>query len=304
MPFGLSAITRRLRDLGPDMSPSVIQASAALYAPFHEQEPYRDVRCTRDVFYGPHERHRLDVFEPVDGGQEGGLPVLVFVHGGGFVGGDKRQPGTPYQDNVALWAVRHGLVGVNITHRLAPEFAWPAGAEDVAAALQWVREHVAQHRGDPDRIHLMGTSAGAVHAASYVSHPEFHRGGDPGIAGAILLSGAYDFSTSEPNERLRLYLGEDRSRYAERSSIDGLVESNVPLLYVLAELDPPNFEQQALEVISRHFARHGRWPRFIRLMGHNHFTATLHLNTPDEYLGRQVLDFAGITAAAPVAGGR
>src|SRR5580692_10223625 len=67
-----------------------------------------------------------------------GRPVLMFVHGGAFIGGNKRMPGTPFYDNVMLWAVKNGFVGVNITYRLAPPFPWPAGAEDIASAIQWV----------------------------------------------------------------------------------------------------------------------------------------------------------------------
>lgn len=286
------AVSRRVRALGRDMSEDTIARSRELYAPHHEREPYAGVAVTRDVAYGPHARHRLDVFE-ASGDAGGGRPrpVLVFVHGGGFVRGDKWHPGTPYQDNVGVWAVRHGMVGVNITHRLAPESTWPAGAEDVAAAIACVRSTVGRHGGDPDRVHLMGTSAGAVHAASYVSHPELQPAGGPGLAGVILLSGIYDLAAATPNPRLLTYFGDDPARYPERSSIAGLVEPAVPVLLGLAELDPPEFERQALLVVERHVARHGCWPRLARLTGHNHFTATLHLNTPDETLGRELVDF-------------
>jgi hypothetical protein len=89
----------------------------------------------------------------------------VFVHGGGFVAGDKAYPGAPAYDLVGAWAVRHGWVGVNITYRYAPEVKWPAGAEDVAAAVAWIRENIAAYGGDPGRIVVMGNSAGAVHAS-------------------------------------------------------------------------------------------------------------------------------------------
>ncbi|MQA87927.1 MAG: alpha/beta hydrolase fold domain-containing protein [Streptosporangiales bacterium] len=289
----LGAIARRIGELGTAVSPSVLEASKAIYEPFHEREPYRDVRLTRDVAYGAHPRHRLDVFEPSDAPEGGPLqqrPVLLFFHGGGFVGGDKNHPGAPYNDNVALYAVRHGLVGVNVTYRLAPEAGWPAGAEDVAAALAWARANIAAHGGDADQLYLMGTSAGAVHVASYLSHPEFHLPGGAGVAGAILASGAYDLTTFDP-DRTAVYLGEDRARLAERSSIRGLVDGEVPVLYVLAEFDPPAAERQALQLLNAYWERHGRWPRFLRLPGHNHFTVTLHLNTPDDAFGRQILAF-------------
>src|SRR4051812_47511565 len=127
MALDLARLAADIRALGAVISPAVLESSQALYTPHHEIEPYKDVRVLRDVTYGAHERQRLDVFTPTSGGKR---PVIMFVHGGGFVGGDKKRPGTPYQDNVALWAVRNGMVGVNITYRLAPQNPWPAGAED------------------------------------------------------------------------------------------------------------------------------------------------------------------------------
>jgi triacylglycerol lipase len=281
--------TARIRALGRTIEPAVLEAAQKIFTPQHETEPYAGVRVQRDLAYGAHERHRLDVYAPDAAGAP--RPVLVFVHGDGFTGGDKKRPGTPYQDNVALWAVRHGMVGVNITHRLAPDFPWPAGAEDIAAALAWVRANAAAHRGDPARVFLMGTSAGATHVACYLAHAAFHGANGAGLAGAIMLSGVYDLENTEPRESIRAYFGADRAAYAARSPLRGLVDAAVPLMFVLAEFDPPEFERQALGMVTAFAARHGRWPRFVRLMGHNHFTATLHLNTADDYLGRQIAEF-------------
>ncbi|MFX9688552.1 alpha/beta hydrolase, partial [Acinetobacter baumannii] len=79
----------------------------------------------RDVKYGPAERHLLDVFVPEK--NPGARPVLIYVHGGGFVAGNKRPPNSPFYDNILLWAVNNGCVGVNTTYRLAPASPWPAG---------------------------------------------------------------------------------------------------------------------------------------------------------------------------------
>ena len=149
----------------------------------HEREPYQGVKVSRDQAYGADPRHLLDVFEPA---RRSGLsrPVLLFVHGGGFVAGDKHRPGSPYQDNVALWAVRHGMVGVNMTYRLAPQHPWPAarwmsgppwpGFAPISASTAVTR------RGSI----LMGTSAGAAHAGAYAVNARFHAGDDAGHRGA------------------------------------------------------------------------------------------------------------------------
>ena len=110
--------------------------TAALFAPMQQKEPYQGVKTERDVKYGPADRHLLDVFTPETASPA--RPVLIFIHGGGFVAGNKRTPGSPFYDNIMLWAVNNGFVGVNATYRLAPQSPWPAGAEDLAAVVAWV----------------------------------------------------------------------------------------------------------------------------------------------------------------------
>jgi len=277
----------KVRAIGREILPAVMP-SQAIYEGQHETEPYQGIKVTRDARYGPHERNRLDVF--AEEGAAGKRPIFIFVHGGGFVMGDKRAaPTSPYLDNVALWAARHGMVGINITYRLAPEFKFPSGAEDLAAAVRWAREHAAEFGGDPDRICLMGTSAGAVHVADFVAQPQF-KPGHAGVKGAILLSGIYDITWGGAPPA-PAYYGEDAAKHDAMSSLPGLVESAIPLMFVLTEFDPEPFERQAQHVLETWTQRHGHWPFFVRLMGHNHLTSTFHLNTADDYLGVQMLRF-------------
>ena len=276
----------KVRAIGREILPAVMP-SQEIYAGQHETEPYAGVQVTRDAKYGPHERHRLDVFAAE--GASGKRPIFIFVHGGGFVMGDKRSPGSPYLDNVALWAARHGLVGINITYRLAPEFQFPSGAEDLAAAVTWARDHASEFGGDPDRIFVTGTSAGAVHVADFIAQPQF-KGGHAGVKGAILLSGIYDVTWGGAPPA-PAYYGEDPSRWSSMSSLPGLLDSDIPIMFVVTEFDPEPFERQALRVLEQWGQRHGSWPFFVRLMGHNHLTSTFHLNTDDDYLGVQMLRF-------------
>ncbi|MEQ8700182.1 MAG: alpha/beta hydrolase, partial [Bauldia litoralis] len=222
-------------------------------------------------------------------------PVLLFIHGGGFTSGDKLLEGTPFYDNVGLWAVENGFIGVTMTYRLAPEHQWPAAVEDVAQAVAWLRGAIAGRGGDPERLFVMGHSAGAVHAASYVARPEFHPEAGSGVAGAILVSGIYNIATSEDAPILETYYGTDRGTFADRSTVPHFGRVGVPVMVAVGEYDPPDFTRQALELVRVLFDRDGRPPRFVRAHGHNHYTEIMAFNLPySPELARQILDFVNI----------
>ncbi len=228
-------IATKLQELGRVIDPP---KTAALYAPLQQKEPYQGVRVERDVKYGPADRNLLDVFVPETADSK--RPVLIFVHGGAFTAGNKRGPNaSPFYDNIMLWAVKNGFVGVNTTYRLAPQSPWPAAAEDLANVVQWVADNAASRGGDPARVYLMGHSAGAVHVSSYVSHPKFHKVGGGGLAGAIMVSGLYNPTAETVGEPEKAYFGTDPTLYAERSSLRGLLATKLPLMIAAAELDPP-----------------------------------------------------------------
>ncbi len=273
--------------IGRSAEMDAIRAAMGAVAPFHDKAPWASVDVLRDLRYGDHERHRLDVFRPAGHGGEP-RPVLVFVHGGGFVGGDKSTPGSPAYDNIGVWAARNGMVGVNITYRLAPQHQWPAGADDVSAALDWVLAHIGEHGGDPGRVFVAGTSAGAVHVAGYLAGP---YDASAKVKGAILLSCLFDMPTCEKNPLLVAYFGEDETRYPRQSVLKALVETPTPVLVTLAEQDVLDFERQTLAYVNAYVARRGQWPDFIRVMGHNHFTTGWHIGTADTVLSDQMLEF-------------
>jgi len=276
-------IASQVRAIGPVIDPP---KTAAIYAPLQQKEPYRGVRVTRDVHYGTDARQALDVFVPEGATQA--RPVLIFVHGGGFVAGNKRAPGSPFYDNVMLAAAHADVVGVNVTYRLAPQHPWPAGAQDVGAAVRWVRDHIASYGGDPKRIYLMGHSAGAVHVASYLAFPAFQQGG-LGLAGAILVSGLYEFETIPPGPPERAYFGA-KAGSAEVSSLPGLLATPVPLLVAYGELDPPPFIAQSQRLNDALCARN-RCPQRVFLAGHSHISEMYAVNTSDTNLSAPVLAF-------------
>lgn len=280
-------ISWKLIEIGRAIDPP---KTAALYAPLQQKEPYQGVKVERDVKYGPAERNRLDVFTPE--AVSPARPVLIFVHGGGFVRGDKRGAnGSPFYDNIMLWAVKNGFVGVNVTYRLAPASPWPAGAEDLALAVQWVAQNIGARGGEASRVFLMGHSAGAVHVANYVSHPQFFKVKDGGVAGAIMVSGIYQLSAESISEGEKAYFGTDPSTYAERSSVGGLAASKIPLMITAAELDPPAFTTQ-LELVKAAICKGASGcARTLLLPQHSHMSEVYAINTADDRLASQILEF-------------
>lgn len=118
------------------------------------------------------------------------LPVLVNFHGGGMIMGHRSWEHGRVVDLVE----RHGVVGVNVEYRLAPEDPFPAGVEDNYAATCWVSAHAAELGVDPERLVVMGGSAGGGFAAA-VSLMARDRGG-PAIAGQLLLCPMIDNTNS------------------------------------------------------------------------------------------------------------
>jgi acetyl esterase/lipase len=282
-------VGQKIEALGRALSPGAIAATAALYVPLQEQRPYAGIRIHRDLKYGPDERNRLDVFVP-DPLPAKTRPTLVFVHGGDFVAGDKAQPKSPFYENIGVWAARHGLIGVNVTYRLAPAHPWPAGIEDVGAAVRWAIQNVAPFGGGPDRIFLMGHGAGAAHVAGYLSHPDLQPPGGPGVAGAILVSGVYDLTTMPMSRNLKAYYGGDPEHYPERSAQAGLVEAKIPLLLASAEFDPVDFEKQ-YNALRDALCAAEQCPRLVFLSRHNHMSEVYAINTKDTLLARAISDF-------------
>lgn len=287
----MTDVKAALRAMGRAFTPEQIAATQALYKDRVLRPTPSLCAVHRDERYGPHERNRLDVFVPV-APAKGPRPVVGFVHGGGFVGGDKGAPDAPYHNHFGAWAAREGFVGVTITYRLAPASPWPAGAEDVTAAASWLKANAARFGGDPDRILLVGQSAGGTHVATALSHPDTRRTAEGALAGAVLCSGVYDVGRADRSEFNKAYWGEDPSRFPAMSSLEGLTATSVPLMLTVSELEPPQFQRQAAWAVERIVAVRDRWPRFRYMTGHNHISPVLQLGTEGDDLGPELAALA------------
>ncbi len=245
-----------------------------------------------DLAYGPHERQRLDVFCP---GDASGTPVIVFFHGGGFIRGDKRD-----RTNIGTWGATQGFLTVLANYRLAPGHRWPSGPEDVVAAWRYVREQAVQWGGDPDRIVLVGESAGAAHVAAAALLSRFQPA-DWVIAGAALLSGPYNaglearaaaaLGIAPPDIRNTAYFGDDASRWSQASIVDQIDAAPLPLLIAAAERDLLQMQVQAGELFARLVTQHGFSPELHWWQGHDHFTPGASLGSDDTTVGTPLAAF-------------
>ncbi|MDR3100317.1 MAG: alpha/beta hydrolase [Paraburkholderia sp.] len=193
---------RRMLELGPRWNDDIVGHRKAVidcYTPILAAAP-KAARVERDLAYGPHPRHVLDVFEPAGARADamaGALrDAVLFVHGGAFVRGSKSVNGEIY-DNVCHWFARQGCVAVNVEYRLADDAPWPGGAQDVARALAWVGEHAGRWGIDPARIFLIGHSAGGAHAASCLFDPALAGAASQEDVAGLVLSIVAHFNSGE-----------------------------------------------------------------------------------------------------------
>jgi acetyl esterase/lipase len=149
----------------------------------------RRIAFARSIAYAEGARHRLDVCRPKSATA---APVIVFFYGGGWRSGSK---GT-YR-YVAKALARRGYVAVVPDYRIYPEVLYPDFLDDGARAVRWAKDNAREFGGDPDRLFVMGHSAGAHIAAMLAIDAGWldKVGLAPGrdIAGLIGISGPYDF---------------------------------------------------------------------------------------------------------------
>ncbi len=114
------------------------------------------IETIHDIAYGEHGVfNHLDIVRPA-GPIVPGRPVLLHIHGGAWMIGEKHKEALPLIRHLA----QRGWVVATINYRLSPAAKWPAHIVDAKRALAWVREHIAEHGGDPGFIAVTGGSAG------------------------------------------------------------------------------------------------------------------------------------------------
>jgi acetyl esterase/lipase len=168
---------------------------------------------TADVRYADGPRGMLDVYVPDPPPEK--APVVVFFYGGSWEGGQKADYLFAAQGLVA-----RGWVVVVPDYRVWPEVRFPAFVEDGAAATAWVLANAARYGGDPERVYVMGHSAGAHIAAMLALDPDWlaSKGADRDrLAGLIGLAGPYDFLPLKSDTLKQIFETEDPAKDPART---------------------------------------------------------------------------------------
>ncbi len=279
-------VAARLAAFGHEFDGTIAGQTAAIYAPLARVYEPGEIKVTKDLAYGPHERQHLDIHTGTMRRSDTPVPVIVVFHGGGLIGGSRA--GTT---NVADYFASLGYVGVNGGYRLAPESKWPEGGRDIGAAVTWLRDHVAEYGGNPQQIFVAGISTGAFHAATYVFRPELMPAGTARPAGAILVSGPYTFDFNTAGKSELAYFGEDRSRWPQMVVPGNVTSTDIPVLFTTAEWDNARYTRPLAELFKELVVERGVVPRYKQSPGHNHTSQLLSLGTSDTSVSRELVDF-------------
>jgi acetyl esterase/lipase len=232
----------------------------------------------------------LDFYRPVANSPR---PCVVVIHGGSWVSGNRLDDGTKRWLND--WLAGLGYAVASIDYRLSPEFQWPAQRDDLLAAIGYLRDHAAALGIDPDRLVLLGRSAGGqmATAAAYAQVI-------PGVRGIVDVYGPTDFdltwdAATRPRSldhryNLEIFLGGSpetaRAAYRSASGAKLVTPRAPPTLILHGGLDINVFPEQA-QVLHRNLAAAAAVPHaLVSLPWAGQAFDFVKFNTPGAQIGR------------------
>jgi acetyl esterase/lipase len=281
---------------------------------------------TFDVpYHCAHSRQILDIFSPQTPGPH---PVVLMVHGGTWLSGDKDFGGL-YRDACRTLA-RSGVVAVSINYRLSPLVKHPEHIKDVARAYAWVVKNIAKHRGDPEKIVLAGHSAGGHLVSLLALDRSYLRDSALGLTakqqeslrGVISISGVYRIpdaasframakrmveigkeSKSVERQFVTMVLmiagdhanpfpvvfGNEESRTAA-SPINHIHKDAIPFLMLSGEFEIPGFFPM-FDEFEKEMKKQGNSIDREKILGTTHRSVMAELHWHSKPMTKKVLDF-------------
>lgn len=261
----------------------------------------------REIAYGSDPKQRLDFVAPKN--TKGPVPLVVYIHGGGWSIGDKRYGSATKANHFT----ELGYAYASLNYRLVPSATVEQQAADVAAALANLRANARSLGIDPNRIVIMGHSAGAHLAALVASDPAYLDAARMPIAaikGVILLDGAaYDVARqiADPRNKLpsmyKAAFGEDPKRQAALSPITHAAGSNVSDWLILPVADRPDSSQQS-QALATSLRMAGTRVTVTPIQNSSHGKLNRDLGAPADFATAQVDDFLRRVAEGRALSGR
>lgn len=180
--------------------------------------------------FGPHERHRLDLYAPVQGPRP--LPLLFFIYGGGWYIGRRQE-----YSGIGRTFAKLGFLVAIADYRLFPEVRFPSFVEDSGLALDWFIGNAATYGGDASRIVLAGQSSGAYNAMMLALQPERFgvTGLQPRLRGLVGLAGPYDFYPFDVKVSIDAFSGVPEPELTQPINLD--VSAAPPMLLAHGDRD-------------------------------------------------------------------
>jgi arylformamidase len=251
---------------------------------------------TAEHAYGADPKQRLDLVKPAGASR---APVLLFVHGGGWSIGDKMHAA----GDKARWANAQGWAFASANYRLVPQATVEQQAADVASAIAWLRTNAAKEGLDPNRIVLMGHSAGAHLVALVGTDPRYLKAaGVPlsAVKGVVLLDGAgYDVpqqASAEFNRAKPMYqaaFGTDPARQAALSPTRHAAAPNVSRWLILP-IDRRQDSQAQSRGLAAALTRAGTSAAVVAVPGESHGSLNTGLGQAGDFATEQVTRFLAV----------
>ncbi|NBO91965.1 MAG: alpha/beta hydrolase [Planctomycetia bacterium] len=282
-----------------------------------------------DIRYHPgRDRHTLDIFRPDSSPKP--LPVILFIHGGTWMTGDKDFFGINRKAGKML--ARSGYVTAVVNYRLTPFVQHPEHARDIARAFAWIQRHINKYGGDPSRVVLIGHSAGGHLATliatdpAYLADPELKLDASAraAVKGVIGVSGVYRIPQADEFQKdiasavienwmdatrgpvayagpvlsyfsptlnpFRLVFGTDPITMKKASPLSHVRKGLPPFLLLYTYQEPPTLDVMARDFASR-LLEFGVSAELRCMNGCNHRTIVNRMHDENDTVARKVLEF-------------
>jgi len=248
------------------------------------------LRTGHDVRWGAHQDARLDIYAPAGPGPH---PVVVYVHGGAWLGQNKEESAF-----AAPAFVRDGCMYVALGFPRASQVPFAEMVAAVREGVGWIARNIARHGGDPSRIVLIGHSSGSHLVTQCLTH-DWTAAGLPGngFAGALLVSGLGHLEPvrlSYRNQRLHL----TPEQVKEFSLLTNEPSGRTPVVVAVARGDTDEFRRQSGDV-ARYWRERGLLASEHVFEGRHHFDVILDLCDRSSTLYRAVMQLIEGSGARP-----